>query len=183
MLYSNLSFPIQSSKAINGIGFPFNNEIVFGGKIGLRLFCPKITIQPGMNDDLVLKYARKGELCIERHIPDWRDQEDPNWNRSEQLFFLLWGHSIEIRLQDLGKIKRWAFVAEDDENYQILELLKANTLIIFKVNYLHPRDTQYILANQGKVQKYWKYAESTLEEFVKELDVPIFEFQKEWVKL
>ena len=183
MIYSNLSFAIHSSRAINRGGFPFNHKITLGSKIGLDILCPKVAINPGMNDDLTMRFNRKGELCIERHVPDWYDQEDPNWNRSEQLFFLLWGCSIEIRMQDLRKIKRYAFATEEDESYQVFELLETDTLTIFKVNYLCPRDTQYISVNQGKVQKYWKYAGSTLEEFVEGLDVPISEFQKEWVEL
>lgn len=183
MIYSDLPYTIHSSRAINGVGFPFNHKITLGSKIGLDILCPKVAINPGMNEDLTLRFNRKGELCIERHVPDWSDQEDPNWNRSEQLFFLLWGCSIEIRKQDLRKIKRYSFATDEDEVYQIFELLETNTLTIFKVNYLCPGDTQYILVNQRKVQKYWNYAESTLEEFVKGLDVPISEFQKEWVEL
>lgn len=185
-MYSNLPMAVAATKSLNGIGFPFTSEIILGSKIEMSFPCLRnCVVRPGMNEDLRFIYTRQGRLCIETHFEDWRDPQDPNWNKTEQLFFLLFGSRIWVRSQDFTKIKRHASILEDDGRYVVLELLKDNDTVIFRIDYMSPQESQYLFVANNEVEKVWASNDVVIQEVAKKMQLPTSEFTSEsgWVQL
>lgn len=147
MLYSNFPYPIQATPISqeNWYNFILNHQIIIGKKITQRILCSKITIFPGMNEDLNLRFTRNGVFpYIEKHSPDWAD-DDPTWNRPDQLFLFLYGYRIQTRLEDQKKFKRHLYVKNDLEIVEMFELLFNPGMAIFRIEFLQKQVPEYLV--------------------------------------
>ena len=185
MFYSTLPFPLKSEPLPrNKVStFYLKDEIVLGEKVGLHMPCPRGTvIKPGMNDELTIRFMRNGEPSLEKLVRDWRD-DDPTWNWPDQLFILLFGKKISVRLHDLSKIRRRAYVREECEHFEIIQLIKSDVSIAIKIEFFHPKDTKYLYIKNNIANQFFAQTSEDLEECAKKFRIPLEEFAGEWVEL
>ncbi len=190
MIYSNLSSTISSTRiSRNGKdSYYLNYGINLGNKIKLCIFCPaKARIEPKLNEDLNFHFAKSGDIYLEKHVPNWMD-DDPYWNCPEQLFLLLFGKGIQTRLCDENIIRRHASVIDDDcspNQYTILEVKDIDNLHIIKVQKVRPQDKEYIVIGHGNqiVQSFSARNNKLLKENAEKLEICFSEFKQEWIEI
>ena len=190
MIYSNLSSTITSTRVSRNsdVSFYLNYGINLGNKIKLCIFCSAgASIEPKLNEDLNLHFTKSGDIYLERHIPNWMD-DDPFWNRSEELFLLIFGKGIQTRLCDEKIIRRHTSVVDDDcspNQYTILEVKDTDHLHIIRVQKVRPQDKEYIIIGHNKqiVQKFSARNNKLLKEKAEKLEIDFSEFKQEWVEI
>lgn len=185
MLYSNFPHVIHSilARRNNNYSFLLNHQIIFGDKLIMRILCSKLRVLPGMNEDLNIRFTRGGLYpYIEKHIPDW-SEEDPIWNRPEQLYFLLHGYKIQTRKEDKNKFRRLVYAKGEFEIFEILELRHNNYgIAILKIEFSSPNDTQYLLVEDSQnVQQFTPSNFHLLEEKLQKTN--IYKTNGEWINL